>query len=318
MSCPFRLYRLPWAVVVALACLAVVPVPVWAQFETFVTQKLPNETLGIVTGDFNHDGKLDVATIGDYLSIFLGNGDGTFQPAVNYTALGDWIAVADFNNDGNLDLVSANGDNSVSVFLGNGDGTFQPPKISYTTNNCSFVAVGDFNGDHKIDIVALNYLTISVLLGNGDGTFQAPIDNKSFPGNGYWVAVGDFNNDHRLDVAVVGYGYGILLGNGDGTLQNATYSSFPNPIWSVATADFNRDGNLDMVIGEYFGGAVFVFLGNGDGSFQPYVNYPAAGGDGVLAQDFNHDGIVDLLMGFSLLLGNGDGTFRKVGGSSAQ
>lgn len=85
----------------------------------------------------------------------------------------------------------------------------------------------------------------------------------------------------------------------------------------MATADFNRDGNLDMVIGGYLGGGAFVFLGNGDGSFQPWVEYPTGGGDGVLVQDFNHDGIADILLGSSLLLGNGDGTFRQVGGSTA-
>jgi len=297
----------------ALICFVGIVTPAQAQFETFATQKLPNETLGIVTGDFNHDGKIDVATVGDYLSIFLGNGDGTFHPAVNYTALGYWIAVADFNKDGNLDLVTANGDNSVSVFLGNGDGTFQSPKISHTTNNCSFVAVGDFNGDHKMDLVVLNS-GISILLGNGDGTFQAPIDNNSFPGGASWVAVGDFNNDHRTDVVAVGNYYGILLGNGDGTLQNATYSSFPFSIWSVATGDFNRDGNLDMAIGEYQTGGVFVFLGNGDGTFQQWADYSAGQGDGVLVQDFNHDGILDIVMGTGLLAGNGDGTFRLVGG----
>jgi hypothetical protein len=144
----FRLHR-ALHIVFAMLCSAALAVPAWAQFEARATQALPNEALGLVTGDFNHDGKLDVAAIGDYLSVLLGNGDGTFQPPVNYTALGETIAVGDFNRDGNLDLVIGNENSSVSVFLGNGDGTFQAPKLSATTGACcSFIAVADFNSDH--------------------------------------------------------------------------------------------------------------------------------------------------------------------------
>jgi hypothetical protein len=198
-----RLFRLRPAlhVVLAVLCFAGIAAPAWAQFEMRATQALPNESFGVVAGDFNHDGKQDVAVIGDYLSVLLGNGDGTFQPPVNYAALGAWIAEGDFNGDGNLDLATCDGGTSVSIFLGNGDGTFQPPTTATTTGFCRFVAVGDFNGDHKLDLVIADYY-ISVLLGNGDGTFQAPIDNNSFAGP-QWLAVGDFNNDHKLDVIVV-------------------------------------------------------------------------------------------------------------------
>jgi hypothetical protein len=228
---PLRL-RVLWAAV-ALFNFAGISALAWAQFETRATQTLPNESFGVVTGDFNHDGKLDVAVVGDYLSIFLGNGDGTFQAPINYPGPFYSIAVADFNNDGNLDLVVAPEGNTVSVFLGNGDGTFQPPKSSATTNACSFIAVGDFNRDHKMDIVVIDYTEISILLGNGDGTFRAPSDNNSFVG-AQELAVGDFNNDHFLDVAVVGvFGgsqdLGILLGNGNGTLQDAISYSLPIP-----------------------------------------------------------------------------------------
>jgi Tfp pilus tip-associated adhesin PilY1 len=251
-------------VVLALACLAA---PAWAQFETRASQALPNESLGIVTGDFNHDGKLDVAVIGDYLSVLLGNGDGTFQPPVNYTALGVTIAVADFNGDGNLDLVIGNENNSVSVFLGNGDGTFQTPKVSSTTGACcSFIAVADFNGDHKMDIVVIDFSYVSVLLGNGDGTFQAPTDiNYDLVLGAQQLAAGDFNNDGKPDVALVGYfggtqNFWILLGNGDGTFQSPlTYPTRIVP-GSVAVADFNGDGNLDLAIGGYLGSGVGVLL----------------------------------------------------------
>ena len=314
----FRLPRVLYAPI-AFICLVVINVPAWAQFETRAIHGLPGETFGMVTGDFNHDGKMDIAVTGNYLSILLGNGDGTFQPPVNYTGVGNWIAVADFNNDGNLDLITANGDNSVSVFLGNGDGTFQSAKNSYTTGDCTFVVVGDFNGDHKLDIAVVDNPYISVLLGNGDGTFQAPIDNSSFVG-GHQLAVGDFNNDHHLDVAVAGFfggsqDFGILLGNGDGTLQAAlTYPLLYVPDW-VSAADFNRDGNMDLVIG-YEDGGLSVLLGSGDGSFRSDLLYSLDTGGPISVADFNGDGNLDLVVGagpaveIAELLGNGDGTFK--------
>src|SRR4029077_16324637 len=99
-----------------------------AQFETRATISLPILMWSVAVGDFNQDGKLDIAVGCDQrVQIFLGNGDGTFLTSVSY-AYGDnaySIATADLNHDGKLDLVVASGD-TVSVQLGNGDGTFQP------------------------------------------------------------------------------------------------------------------------------------------------------------------------------------------------
>ena len=162
---------------VALFSLLDTVVPAWAQFETRATNSMPYGAWSIATGDFNHDGKLDVVMMTDSgLSVALGNGDGTFQRAVTYTTqLAYSLAVADFNGDGNLDIVVANENtpSTVSVYLGNGDGTFKAPIDSSTTSYNEFVAVGDFNGDGKPDIVVIENPYISVLLGNGDGTFPA-------------------------------------------------------------------------------------------------------------------------------------------------
>src|SRR5207248_183153 len=95
--------------------------------------------------------------------ILLGNGDGTFQPPVDYTA-GTWplfVAVGDFNGDGQKDLAVANGlSNNVSILLGNGNGTFQPA-VNYPVGNPYSVAVGYFNADSHLDIAT----TGQVLLG---------------------------------------------------------------------------------------------------------------------------------------------------------
>ncbi len=303
----------------AFYCSLAMTVPARAQFETRASRELPNEALGLAVGDFNHDGKLDVAAVGDALWILLGNGDGTFQSPVSYSGVFDSVAVADFNNDGNLDLVAGTGGNSVSVFLGNGDGTLQPPRTSPTTASCAFIVVGDFNGDGKMDIALLDHPYISILLGNGDGTFQAPIDNDSFVEPG-WLAVGDFNNDRKLDVAVVGtFGgssnLGVLLGNGDGTLQDSLTYPLSDVPDSVAVGDFNRDGNLDVAIGGYEVSGITVLLGMGNGHFGATQTYSGAGSL-VFVDDFNGDGKLDLVAGASVygaaeLLGNGDGTFQQ-------
>jgi hypothetical protein len=317
--CAFGVPR-PLCIVFAFLCFAVIAAPAWAQFETRATQVLPNEVFNVAVGDFNHDGKLDAAVVGDSLWVLLGNGDGTFQAPSSYAGPFYFVAVADFNNDGILDLAVVPEGNAVSVFLGNGDGTFQPPKNSPTTGPSAFIVVGDFNGDHKMDIAVVNNPYISILLGNGDGTFQAPIDNESFPAPG-WLAVGDFNHDHRLDVAVVGTlggssNLGVLLGNGDGTLQSAIVSPLDYPPYSVVAADFNNDGNLDLAVGNLGGGgSVSVFLGNGTGDFGAPREYPG-GGTRVIVGDFNGDGKLDLVAwpgayGVAELLGNGDGTFQS-------
>jgi len=280
----------------------------------------------VAVGDFNGDGKPDLAvanSISNNVSVLLGNGDGTFQAAVNYAA-GSWpisVTVGDFNGDGKLDLAVANYlDSDVSVLLGNGDGTFQTP-VNYGVGWLPFViTAGDFNGDGKLDLAVGNLYSSSVglMLGNGDGTFQAPRWENLGAQYPLSLAVADFNGDGKLDlVAAVSWSYEVvvLLGNGDGTFQ-APVSYFSWVPRSVTVGDFNGDGRVDLAVAEHYGNDVIVLLGNGDGTFQPAVSYAVGTWlSSVSVGDINGDGKLDLTVAgggnsVSVLLGNGDGTFQ--------
>jgi len=283
---------------------------------------------GVATGDFNGDGKLDIAQAnfyGNTVSVLLGNGDGTFQPHVNYaTGIGpDSVVVGDFNRDGKLDLaVLSQGSNAVSVLLGNGDGTFQRAANYAAGIGDGSLAVGDFNGDGKQDLASTSSSsdTVSVLLGNGDGTFREHVDYATGSGP-YGVGVGDFNRDGKLDLAVAdmtGGTISILLGNGDGTFQaHVDYATGSGANW-VSVADLNADGILDLIVPNQDSMTVSILLGNGNGTFQPHVDYAVgAGANRSAVGDVNGDGKIDLVIGprtasnvISILLGNGDGTFQ--------
>ena len=291
--------------------------------------------LSVAAGDFNGDGNLDLA-VADWnattpgVSVLLGNGDGTYQPAVLYAAGNQPSSVAfgDFNGDGKLDLVAANDGGGVSVLLGNGDGTFQTP-VSYATVDAGAlptVVVDDVNGDGKLDLVVTDGNGhADVLLGNGDGTFQAAVSYTVGVACGKGVlcvespAIGDFNGDGKLDLAVPDSTAGnvnVLLGNGDGTFQPfVSYPAGGGSPTAVAVGDFNADNKLDLAVATYSGGTVSVLLGNGDGTFQAAVNFPSACcPTSLITGDFNGDGKLDVAAigggEVTLLLGNGNGTFQ--------
>ena len=271
-------------------------------FRFLVEYGVGNDPRSVAVGDFNGDGKPDLAVANsgsDRVSVLLGKGDGTFQPAVNYGAGADpWSVVAgDFNHDGKADLAVANiNSRNVSVLLGKGDGTFESA-VNYRTGiGPRSVATGDFNGDGKPDLVAANSDSgnVSVLLGKGDGTFQ-PAVNYGAAAYPFSVAVGDFNSDGKPDLVVAGSTVAVLLGNGDGTFRaGANYGTGPAP-YSIMVGDFNGDGKADLAVANNSSSDISVLAGKGDGTFQAAVNYSAGFNPvSVAVGDFNGDGKADL------------------------
>ncbi len=259
---------------------------------------------GLALGDFNHSGHTGLAAglLNNLAAaIFLGNGDGTFnysstlaytkgEPTMSLTA-------ADFNADGNWDLVAANSLSGVSpvVLLGYSRGAFNSVEQKNIEISGISSAAGDFNGDGKLDLVING---ASILLGNGDGTFK---QGSSLNTVGL-VAVGDFNGDGKLDLAVCDPAKNnvtILLGNGNGTFVTA----FGSPITvgtqpeAIVTGDFTNDGKLGLAIANFGDGTVTLLLGNGDGTFLQTSGSPYAVGKGpiaIAAADLNADGKLDL------------------------
>jgi hypothetical protein len=270
--------------------------------------------LSFLVGDFNGDGKLDLAWAdSDYvLYTALGNGDGTFQKAVSSRITFVPFATGDFNNDGKIDLVGVYGD-SIMVALGNGDGTFTLKWSIRSSSPYVVAAAADFNQDGNLDLYIPGALGDSngftIFLGNGDGTFTAGATYG--PDTTYGAAiVGDFNGDGLVDLAAVGYINGpeiyIYLGNGNGTVQYLNSLVGYGQGSSLFAADMNNDGKLDLV-----GPGNGVLLGNGDGTFTGAGGFSYVGSIGGIG-DFNGDGNLDVLLSdgsISLQPGEGNGQF---------
>jgi hypothetical protein len=266
----------------------------------------------VAVGNFVSSSKVLDVVVANYatntVSVFVGNGDGTFQGHVDYNVGSEptSLAIGDFNGDGNPDLAVANfNSNNVNILLGNGDGTFRSGATYSVGHGPISVAAAKLYQDKNLDLVVVNESDndVTILQGNGDGTFTAQAATPNVGGNPQQVVVADFNGDGVMDMAVADFKaaqVSVLLGNPNGTFGTAQpFPTVANPS-SIVTADFNGDGKADLAVtstplGGSPGNQVSVLLGNGDGTFGAPALFSA--GDlaySAVVGDFNGDGAPDL------------------------
>src|SRR5579871_1091666 len=296
---------------------------------------------GNTDGNFGHGSLSITDTTYAGVTVLLGNGDGTFRPAVTYRTgqtNTSSAAVMDFNGDGIPDLAVAGitgflgtPAESLTILLGNGDGTFRAA-VNYPggplnagspsqfgplpAGTVGSMVAGDFNGDGFPDVLINSVFNFLVPCG-GDNNFNCFTGLGSFPkvhllpGNGD----GTFGATSAFQVPSVPFLVADFNGNGKFDVVGSTAilldSTTSHPLSISAptfAADFNGDGNLDLAAG------ATTLLGTGDGRFQAAQNLPQ-GDSAALQGDFNGDGIVDIAVTNGVTLngvvyGNGDGTFR--------
>lgn len=306
----------------------------------------PNLVSSII-GDFNGDGIQDLAVINgssgnsNTVAILFGNGDGTFDAAVNFPLDGVVnnrttlrMAVGDFNGDGIDDLAiprSPNGPGLIVVLLSNTTGTLVSGPSFTSTRRIEGINTGDFDGDGKADIVASSPFSdqaaaVLLLKGDGAGGFtQTGLFGTLQPGSSD-IVVGDFNNDGKQDVVTantIGQANGsfsVLLGDGAGGLGAAQVFPLGKRPVSIGSADLNSDGNVDL----FFSGTagccasddIFIYRGDGTGSFtRQFTGLTGRSGSVLSPADFNGDGKPDIAaatdVGLFAFLGSGDFIFHS-------
>ena len=235
-------------------------------------------TTDVAVGDFNGDGKADVAAAAQYVHVLLGNGDGTLQSPKHFGSYGSSIAIADTDRDGKLDLITPS-----SVALGDGLGAFRTPQYFASGANPTCVATADFNGDGKVDLVVSDLASsaVNVLLGAasaGSVAFKPPV-NAAVGARPVAVVVGDFNGDGRFDVASANGANNVSV-----LLNNGSWPALDAP--SITINDVTvTEGNTGTVSADFtvslsaaYGQTVTVQYVTKDGTAAAGSDYQAASG----------------------------------------
>lgn len=250
----------------------------------------------LTTGDFNHDGKIDVAAVTaglgvSHVSIYAGNGAGGFAAPMSYPAGSGALSLtaADVNGDGKTDVITSNYfSDDISVLLQTDSGfadaiTVPLPQNRNGAVHATSVTAGDFNGDGHVDVVvssendssASGVVTslVTSFIGDGTGAF-AEVQQLGVGAHPSSIVAGDFNHDGRLDVGVANRGsnnVSLLLGTGTGQFEGGPSFSVGTGPTSLAVSDVNKDGLPDLVSANPDGDSVTVLLNTSRTSDTPPV-----------------------------------------------
>ncbi|MCP4202639.1 MAG: hypothetical protein GY769_11975 [bacterium] len=256
--------------------------------------------------DFDRDGNVDVVvanTQDDSVSVFLGNGDGTFQPASHYSVGGEprGVAVLDADGDGDVDIAATSFfDGQVAVLFNDGAGGFASASTFGTQRGERAIGAGDMNEDGILDLVvgALTAGEIDVYTGNGDGTFDRAA-TRSAGGEIWMLVLGDVNGDGSEDVAAVNSdsnNAAILRGDGAGGLSDPQIVATDDFPLATDLADLDGDGDLDWVTSSFFGNWM-MWENDGGGAFSLDRSFPAPQAASCsLPMDLDNDGVLDLVL----------------------